>query len=66
MFVSVRYSEMMLIVGILFMYMAQIIKASYQKLPFGSGDDPDKLCFHQSLKLRVLAVLNLFWYVYIV
>ena len=23
---------------------------SYQKLPFGSGDDPDKLFFHQSLK----------------
>ena len=22
---------------------------SYQKLPFGSGDDPDKLCLHQAL-----------------
>ena len=22
---------------------------SYQKLPFGSGDDPDKLFFHQAL-----------------
>ena len=22
---------------------------SYQKLPFGSGDDPDKLVFHQAL-----------------
>ena len=25
-----------------------IINTSYQKLPFGSGDDPDKLCFHQA------------------
>ena len=27
----------------------QIINTSYQKLPFGSGDDPDKLFFHQAL-----------------
>ena len=26
-----------------------IINTSYQKLPFGSGDDPDKLFFHQAL-----------------
>ena len=26
-----------------------IINTSYQKLPFGSGDDPDKLLFHQAL-----------------
>ena len=26
-----------------------IIYTSYQKLPFGSGDDPDKLFFHQAL-----------------
>ena len=26
-----------------------IINASYQKLPFGSGDYPDKLLFHQAL-----------------
>ena len=25
------------------------INTSYQKLPFGSGDDPDKLFFHQAL-----------------
>ena len=28
---------------------AYIITTSYQKLPFGSGDDPDKLLFHQAL-----------------
>ena len=27
-----------------------IIDTSYQKLPFGSGDYPDKLLFHQALK----------------
>ena len=27
----------------------EIINTSYQKLPFGSGDDPDKLFFHQVL-----------------
>ena len=26
-----------------------IINTSYQKLPFGSGDYPDKLLFHQAL-----------------
>ena len=26
-----------------------IINTSYQKLPFGSGDDTDKLFFHQAL-----------------
>ena len=26
-----------------------IINTSYEKLPFGSGDDPDKLLFHQAL-----------------
>ena len=26
-----------------------IINTSYQKLPFGSGDDPDKVFFHQAL-----------------
>ena len=26
-----------------------IINTSYQKLPFGSGDDPDKLFFYQAL-----------------
>ena len=26
-----------------------IINTSYQKLPFGSGDDPGKLLFHQAL-----------------
>ena len=29
---------------------APIINKSYQKLPFGSGDYPDKLLFHQSLR----------------
>ena len=28
---------------------AQSINTSYQKLPFGSGDYPDKLSFHQAL-----------------
>ena len=28
---------------------APIINTSYQKLPFGSGDYPDKLLFHQAL-----------------
>ena len=28
---------------------AEIINTSYQKLPFGSGDDPDKLFFHRAL-----------------
>ena len=28
-----------------------IINTSYQKLPFGSGDYPDKLLFHQALNL---------------
>ena len=27
-----------------------IINTSYQKLPFGSGDDPDKLFLHQALE----------------
>ena len=27
----------------------EIINTSYQKLPFGSGDYPDKLLFHQAL-----------------
>ena len=27
----------------------RIINTSYQKLPFGSGDYPDKLLFHQAL-----------------
>ena len=27
----------------------KIINTSYQKLRFGSGDDPDKLFFHQAL-----------------
>ena len=27
-----------------------INNTSYQKLPFGSGDYPDKLLFHQALK----------------
>ena len=26
-----------------------IINTSYQKLPFGSGDYPDKLLYHQTL-----------------
>ena len=26
-----------------------IINTSYQKLPFGSGDDPDKLFLHQAV-----------------
>ena len=26
-----------------------IINTSYQKFPFGSGDDADKLLFHQAL-----------------
>ena len=26
-----------------------IINTSYEKLPFGSGDYPDKLLFHQAL-----------------
>ena len=26
-----------------------LINTSYQKLPFGSGDYPDKLLFHQAL-----------------
>ena len=29
---------------------APIINTSYQKLPFGSGDYPDKLLFHQATK----------------
>ena len=28
---------------------APVINTSYQKLPFGSGDYPDKLLFHQAL-----------------
>ena len=28
---------------------SRIINTSYQKLPFGSGDYPDKLLFHQAL-----------------
>ena len=28
---------------------SQIINTSYQKLPFGSGDYPDELLFHQAL-----------------
>ena len=28
---------------------APIINTSYQKLPFGSGDHPDRLLFHQAL-----------------
>ena len=34
------------------MWVAQasiIINTSYQKLPFGSGEYPDKLVFHQAL-----------------
>ena len=27
----------------------EIINTSYQKLPFGSGDYPDKFLFHQAL-----------------
>ena len=30
-------------------YYIVIINTSYQKLPFGSGDYPDKLLFHQAL-----------------
>ena len=30
-------------------YAVCLINTSYQKLPFGSGDDPDKLLFHQAL-----------------
>ena len=30
-------------------YAVCLINTSYQKLPFGSGDDPDKLFFHQAL-----------------
>ena len=30
-----------------------IINTSYQRLPFGSGDDPDKLLFHQALNYLV-------------
>ena len=30
-------------------YGSLIINSSYQKLPFGSGDDPDKLFFHHAL-----------------
>ena len=30
-------------------FISYIINSSYQKLPFGSGDDPDKLFFHQAL-----------------
>ena len=29
--------------------MVPIINTSYQKLPFGSGDYPDKLLYHQAL-----------------
>ena len=28
---------------------SRIINTSYRKLPFGSGDDPDKLFCHQAL-----------------
>ena len=28
---------------------APIINTSYQKLPFGSGDHPDRLLFHEAL-----------------
>ena len=31
-----------------------IINTSHQKLPFGSGDDPDKLFFHQALCSKFL------------
>ena len=30
-------------------FISYIINSSYQKLPFGSGDDPDKLLYHQAL-----------------
>ena len=30
-------------------YKCCIINTSYQKLPFGSGDYPDKLLYHQAL-----------------
>ena len=30
-------------------FIPTIIYTSYQKLPFGSGDYPDKLLFHQAL-----------------
>ena len=31
-------------------YRDTIINTSYQKLPFGSGDYPDKLLYHQALR----------------
>ena len=36
--------------SIILVALSLIINTSYQKLPFGSGDYPDKLLFHQALK----------------
>ena len=30
------------------------MNTSYQKLPFGSGDYPDKLLYHQALNVKFL------------
>ena len=37
---------------------APIINTSYQKLPFGSGDYPDKLLFHQALNEVSNSIIN--------
>ena len=34
---------------VLYVHCALIMKTSCQKLPFGSGDYPDKLLYHQAL-----------------
>ena len=34
--------------------MKTIINTSYQKLPFGSGDCPDKLLFHQAPRNAII------------
>ena len=38
---------------LLFVTLFRIINTSYQKLPFGSGDDPDMLSFQKVLNLAV-------------
>ena len=39
-------------------YRVSIINTSYQKLPFGSGDDPDKLFFLQALNYLIHQIGN--------
>ena len=47
--IMVMVMIMVIVLMMVMMMVIIIIHTSYQKLPFGSGDDPDKLFFHQAL-----------------